>query len=118
MALTFIISPPPKIFYLSLFIFAFALIGAFYPYNRGGMYTALIIMYALTASIAGYVASSYYKQMEGELWVRNILLTCFVYCGPFFLTWSLLNTVAIAYRVSGLTRRSLPFVECVHITSS
>jgi hypothetical protein len=88
-----------QIFYLSLFIFAFAFIGAFYPYNRGGMYTALIIMYALTASIAGYVASSYYKQMEGELWVRNILLTCFVYCGPFFLTWSILNTVAIAYRV-------------------
>ena len=75
------------------------MIGAFYTYNRGGMYTALIIMYALTASIAGYVAASYYKQMEGELWVRNILLTCFVYCGPFFLTWSILNTVAIAYRV-------------------
>ena len=88
-----------QIFYLSLFIFALALIGAFYPYNRGGMYTALIIMYALTASIAGYVAASYYKQMEGELWVRNILLTCFVYCGPFFTTFAFLNTVAIAYRV-------------------
>ena len=63
------------------------------------MYTALIVMYALTASIAGYVAASYYKQMEGELWVRNILLTCFVYCGPFFTTFAFLNTVAIAYRV-------------------
>ena len=65
------------------------------------MYTALIVMYALTASIAGYVAASYYKQMEGELWVRNILLTCFVYCGPFFTTFAFLNTVAIAYRVRG-----------------
>ena len=89
-----------QVFYLSLFIFAFALVGAFYPYNRGGLYTALIVTYALTASIAGYVASSYYKQMDGELWVRNILLTCFVYCGPFFLMFMFLNTVAIVYRVS------------------
>ena len=88
-----------QIFYLSLFIFAFALVGAFYPYNRGGLYTALIVTYALTASIAGYVASSYYRQMEGELWVRNILLTCFIYCGPFFIMFSFLNTVAIIYRV-------------------
>mmetsp|Transcript_12387 Transcript_12387/g.21901 ORF Transcript_12387/g.21901 Transcript_12387/m.21901 type:complete len:371 (-) Transcript_12387:11-1123(-) len=50
-----------QIFYLSLFIFAMALVGAFYPYNRGALYTALIVLYALTASIAGYVAASYYK---------------------------------------------------------
>ena len=37
--------------------------------------------------------------MEGELWVRNILLTCFIYCGPFFLMFAFLNTVAIGYRV-------------------
>ncbi len=91
-----------QIFYLSLFIFALALVGAFYPYNRGALYTALIVLYALTACVAGYVASSYYKQMEGELWVRNILLTCFIFCGPFFITFCVLNTVAIAYRVSEL----------------
>jgi hypothetical protein len=88
-----------QIFYLSLFIFALALVGVFYPYNRGALYTALIVLYALTACIAGYVAASYYKQMGGELWVRNILLTCFIYCGPFFITFAILNTVAIAYRV-------------------
>ncbi len=34
----------------------------FYPYNRGALYTALIVLYSLTAGIAGYVAASYYKQ--------------------------------------------------------
>lgn len=82
-------------------MFVLALVGVFYPYNRGALYSALIALYALTAGIAGFVASSYYKQMEGELWVRNILLTCFVYCGPFLLMFSFLNTVAIVYRVSG-----------------
>jgi hypothetical protein len=48
-----------------------ALVGVFYPYNRGALFTALIMLYAFTACIAGYVASSYYRQMEGELWVSG-----------------------------------------------
>ena len=36
----------------------------FYPYNRGALYTALIVLYSLTAGIAGYVAASYYKQVS------------------------------------------------------
>ncbi len=36
--------------------------------------------------------------------MRNILLTCFVYCGPFLVMFMFLNTVAIAYRVSGVRR--------------
>ena len=35
------------------------------------MYTALIVLYALTAGIAGYTAGSYYKQMGGTAWVRG-----------------------------------------------
>ena len=57
------------------------------------------MLYALTAGIAGYVAASYYKQMEGANWVRNVLTTCFVFCGPFFLMFCFNNTVAIVYRV-------------------
>ncbi|GIL73933.1 hypothetical protein Vretimale_5121 [Volvox reticuliferus] len=94
-----------QLFYLALFIFVLALVGVFYPYNRGALYTALIMLYALTACIAGFVASSYYKQMEGELWVRNILMTCFVYCGPFLIMFAFLNTVAIFYRSTA----ALPF---------
>lgn len=90
-----------QLFYLALFIFVLALVGVFYPYNRGALYTALIVLYALTACIAGFVGSSYYKQMEGELWVRNILMTCFVFCGPFLGMFAFLNTVAIFYRVRG-----------------
>ena len=128
----------------------------FYPYNRGGLFTALIVLYALTAGIAGYVAASYYRwlpwhacllalathrsavskvsggpgsgfpvaQLCGCLraglsqlrtkpdwlpatagrwraasWVRNLLVTCLVYCGPFFLIFCFNNTVAWIYRV-------------------
>jgi len=53
-----------QIFYLSLFVFGLALVGMFYPYNRGALYSAIIVLYALTACIAGYVAASYYKQVR------------------------------------------------------
>ena len=76
-----------------------ALVGVFYPYNRGGLFTALIVLYALTAGIAGYMAASYYRQMEGGSWVRNLLVTCLIYCGPFFLIFCFNNTVAWIYRV-------------------
>ncbi len=58
-------APHVQIFYLSLFVFGLALVGAFYPYNRGALYSAIIVLYALTACIAGYVAASYYKQARG-----------------------------------------------------
>lgn len=88
-----------QLFVLAICIFMLACIGAFYPYNRGALYTALIVLYAATAGISGYIAASLYRQMEGKSWVRNILLTCFIYCGPFFLMFCFANTVAIVYRV-------------------
>ncbi len=102
-----------QLFYLALFIFVLALVGVFYPYNRGALYTALIVLYALTACIAGFVASSYYKQMEGDLWVRNILMTCFVYCGPFLIMFAFLNTVAIFYRVRMRLRAEGPMLGVI-----
>jgi hypothetical protein len=46
-----------------------ALVGVFYPYNRGALFTALVVIYALTSGIAGYTAASFYCQLEGNNWV-------------------------------------------------
>ncbi|KAH9317376.1 hypothetical protein KI387_019145, partial [Taxus chinensis] len=96
---------------LAIFIFMLALVGVFYPYNRGALYTALVIIYSLTSGIAGYVAASFYGQLEGVNWVRNLLLTGCIFCGPLFLTFCFLNTVAIAYNATA----ALPFGTIVVI---
>lgn len=83
---------------LSVFIFALALAGVFYPYNRGLLYTAQIVLYAMTTGVSGYVSGGLFRQMGGERWVRNIALTVVVFAGPFFATFCVLNTVAIGYR--------------------
>ncbi|KAJ3677066.1 hypothetical protein LUZ60_002790 [Juncus effusus] len=94
-----------QLFALTIFIFILALVGVFYPYNRGALFTALVVIYALTSGIAGYVATNFYCQLEGSNWVRNLMLTGLLFCGPLFLTFAFLNTVAIAYSATA----ALPF---------
>ncbi|CAD5193323.1 transmembrane 9 superfamily member 3 [Musa acuminata AAA Group] len=100
-----------QLFTLTVFIFILALVGVFYPYNRGALFTALVIIYALTSGIAGYAATSFYCQLEGTNWVRNLLLTGCLFCGPLFLTFCFLNTVAIVYSATA----ALPFGTIVVI---
>ncbi|KAI3798737.1 hypothetical protein L1987_34015 [Smallanthus sonchifolius] len=100
-----------QLFSLALSIFGLALVGVFYPYNRGALFTALVVIYALTSGFAGYTAASFYHQLEGSNWVRNLLLTGCLFCGPLFLTFCILNTVAIAYTVTA----ALPFGTIVVI---
>ncbi|KAI9087321.1 hypothetical protein K1719_030641 [Acacia pycnantha] len=100
-----------QLFTLTIFIFILALVGVFYPYNRGALFTALVVIYALTSGIAGYTATSFYCQLEGTNWVRNLLLTGCLFCGPLFLTFCFLNTVAIAYNATA----ALPFGTIVVI---
>jgi hypothetical protein len=61
----------------TIFIFMLALVGVFYPYNRGALFTALVVIYALTSGIAGYTATSFYIQLEGTNWVH---MNCLHYC--------------------------------------
>ncbi|GMP25586.1 hypothetical protein CsSME_00002383 [Camellia sinensis var. sinensis] len=100
-----------QLFTLAIFIFLLALVGVFYPYNRGALFTALVVIYALTSGIAGYTAASFYYQLEGSNWVRNLLLTGSLFCGPLFLTFCFLNTVAIFYSATA----ALPFGTIVVI---
>lgn len=53
----------------SMFIFLLALVGVFYPYNRGAFFTALIVIYSLTSGVAGYTSTNLYLQLEGNNWV-------------------------------------------------
>ena len=63
------------------------------------------VLYALTAGVAGYVSALCYKVMGGTNWVRNVLLTTALFCGPLLVIFAFLNTVAIVYRSTA----ALPF---------
>ncbi|ESN97463.1 hypothetical protein HELRODRAFT_157541 [Helobdella robusta] len=78
-------------------ILMMALLGLFNVHRHGSINAASIILYALTSCISGYVAACMFKKMGGENWVWNINLTSALFAGPFFLVWSVLNTLAWIY---------------------
>nr|XP_027187708.1 transmembrane 9 superfamily member 2-like isoform X2 [Cicer arietinum] len=100
-----------QLFTLVIFIFMLALVGVFYPYNRGALFTALVVIYALTSGIAGYSSASFYYMIEGKNWVKILVLSGSLFSGPLFLTFCFLNTVAVAYNSTA----ALPFGTIVVI---
>ncbi|KAI7835337.1 hypothetical protein COHA_010761 [Chlorella ohadii] len=100
-----------QILVMALVIFCLSLLGTYYPYNGGAMLTSVVVLYALTAGIAGYVSAALYKIMGGTNWVRNVLTTTMLFCGPLLAMFSYLNTVAWVYG----TTAALPFGTIVII---
>lgn len=86
-----------QIMLIFVFMLSLAVIGVFNPYGRGTTFAAIIVLYSLTAIIAGYVSGSMYKSMGGTAWVNNVMMTTTLFIGPVFLVWAFLNTVAIFY---------------------
>ncbi|XP_030043404.1 transmembrane 9 superfamily member 1 [Microcaecilia unicolor] len=74
-------------------IIVMALLGMFNVHRHGAINSAAILLYALTCCISGYVSSNFYRKIGGEHWVWNIILTTSLFSAPFFLTWSVVNSV-------------------------
>uniref|UniRef100_UPI00398F4DF7 transmembrane 9 superfamily member 1 n=1 Tax=Pristiophorus japonicus TaxID=55135 RepID=UPI00398F4DF7 len=74
-------------------IIAMALMGMFNVHRHGAINSAAILLYALTCCVSGYISSNFYRKIGGERWVWNIVLTTSLFSAPFFLTWSVINTV-------------------------
>ncbi|EDQ85689.1 uncharacterized protein MONBRDRAFT_11552 [Monosiga brevicollis MX1] len=73
-----------------------SLMNWFNRHRHHSMTTAVIVLYILAAAVAGYSANRLYTQMGGEAWAWNIVLTATLFVAPFFVGWSLINSVAWA----------------------
>jgi len=81
-------------------ILTLALVGLFYPGSEGTMFTAGIVLYALTSVVGGFVSGSYFKQMGGEKWAWNIILVSTLLTIPVTCVFAYVNTVALIYGVT------------------
>lgn len=82
---------------LSFILLMFGVLEFFHPLSRGAIYTTSVICYAATAGVAGFVSGYLYKQMGGAAWMRNALVTVFLFCGPAASIWLYLNSIAVIY---------------------
>ncbi|XP_076914194.1 transmembrane 9 superfamily member 4-like [Bidens hawaiensis] len=97
---------------LIISILVLGLLGFFPPYARGVFWNALVIVYAVTSVISGYTSVSFYTQLEGTNWMKNLMLTGGLFFVPLFLTFGFLNTVAVSYG----TTAALPLRGIVILT--
>ncbi|CAF1000755.1 unnamed protein product [Rotaria magnacalcarata] len=93
--------------FLSIFtgILIFAVCGMFTVHRHGSLMASAVILYAFTSCVAGYMSGRMYRQLQGEHWTWNIILTANLFTVPFFLIWSVINTVAWIHG----TTQALPY---------
>lgn len=91
---------------VTLLLLICAISNCIVPTKRGAILTAMIILYACTAPIGGFVSARLYRQMGGNAWLSNALVTATVFPIPLALVFTWVNSVALAHGSSA----ALPIV--------
>jgi hypothetical protein len=94
-----------QLYTLMISLFVLGVVGVFHPHSGGSIQVAVIVLYAMTAGIAGYVSALVYRKFKGENWVRNVIQTALLLTGPCCIVFCFENTVAVIYSATA----SLPF---------
>eukprot|EP00002_Diphylleia_rotans_P032695 TRINITY_DN6881_c0_g2_i1.p1 TRINITY_DN6881_c0_g2~~TRINITY_DN6881_c0_g2_i1.p1 ORF type:complete len:640 (-),score=131.97 TRINITY_DN6881_c0_g2_i1:295-2214(-) len=84
---------------------AFALLGFLSPANRGGLLTAVILMFVFMGTFAGYASARNYKMFKGPGWKRCVITTATLYPGVIFIIFFILNFFIWGQKSSG----AIPF---------
>lgn len=94
-----------QVLFMALVVLLFAVAGFLSPANRGGLLTAVVLLWVLMSLPAGYTSARLYKSFRGTAPKRVTLLTAVLFPGTAFAVFFLLNLVLWASHSSG----ALPF---------
>lgn len=86
---------------MALFVVVFAAIGFLSPANRGSIMIALLLLYVLMGSVAGYVSARLYKAFRGKMWQRCTLLTALTFPGVAFAVFFFMDVLLWANKSTG-----------------
>lgn len=90
-----------QVFWMSFFTVIFSALGFLSPANRGSLMIAMLLLYVVMGSMAGYKSANLYKTFRGKQWQRCTLLTAFLYPGISFLVFFSFNMVLWSMGSSG-----------------
>ncbi|XP_043706856.1 transmembrane 9 superfamily member 8-like [Telopea speciosissima] len=94
-----------QFFGMILVTMIFALLGFLSPSNRGGLMTAMLLLWAFMGLFAGYFSARTYKMFKGTEWKKIALRTAFMFPGVVFVIFFILNALIWGQKSSG----ALPF---------
>lgn len=90
-----------QIFAMALVTMIFALLGFLSPSNRGGLMTAMVLLWVFMGLFAGYSSSRLYKMFKGTEWKKTTLKTAVMFPGILFAVFFVLNALIWEERSSG-----------------
>ena len=96
---------------MCIFTLFFACIGFLSPEHRGVLITTMLLVFAFTGNIAGYVSGRLYKMFEGEHWKNNAFGTAVIFPGLAFCMFFLINLLIRGEESSG----AIPFASLIEL---
>jgi len=90
-----------QIFAMLVITLIFAVLGFLSPANRGGLMTAMVVLYVVMGAFAGYFSARLYKFFKGQHWKKNMFLTALVFPGIIFSIFFILNLILVYEGSSG-----------------
>ncbi|KAJ3694086.1 hypothetical protein LUZ60_009566 [Juncus effusus] len=90
-----------QFFGMTLVTMIFALLGFLSPSNRGGLMTAMVLLWVFMGLFAGYSSSRLYKMFKGTEWKKITLKTAFMFPGIVFSVFFVLNAIIWGEKSSG-----------------
>lgn len=79
----------------------FAVLGFLSPANRGGLMSAMLLLYVFMGVCGGYAAGRLYRQVRGEAWRVMTLNTALLFPGVASVVFMLLNLLVWGELSSG-----------------
>ena len=95
--LTACVGAGSHLFCVTFLLLSCAVAGFFVPTKRGAILTAMIVIYAMTAPVGGFVSGRLFRQLGGDAWLANALLSVLVFPAPLAFVFSWINSVALAH---------------------
>ncbi|CAK9168857.1 unnamed protein product [Ilex paraguariensis] len=86
---------------MTLVTMMFAVLGFLSPSNRGGLMTAMLLLWVFMGLFAGYASARLYKMFKGTEWKKIFLRTAFTFPGIIFAIFFVLNALIWGEKSSG-----------------
>ncbi|PWZ08092.1 Transmembrane 9 superfamily member 7 [Zea mays] len=99
-----------QFFGMTLVTMMFALLGFLSPANRGGLMTAMVLLWVFMGVLARYTSSRLYKMFKGTEWKKITLKTAFMFPGIIFSVFFFLNALIWGEKSSSVVPFGTMFV--------
>ncbi|KAJ9167651.1 hypothetical protein P3X46_019266 [Hevea brasiliensis] len=90
-----------QFFGMTLVTMIFAILGFLSPSNRGGLMTAMLLLWVFMGLFAGYASARLYKMFKGTEWKRTAFRTAIMFPGIVSAIFFVLNALIWGQKSSG-----------------